>query len=232
MAVSDRLQQMSRFLTQTQLWQGVSPESIDAIAAIAIVQPYAKGALIFSEGEAGRGFFMVQSGRVKVFKLSPDGKEQILHVFGTGDHFAEVAALDGQCFPASAATLDPTTLVFFPQEALVNLLQHHPTLALNILAAFARRLRQFTRLIEALSLKAVPSRLAAYILALSDQAQQADTVTLDVTKGQLAAAIGTIPETLSRVFLKLSQEGLIALNGSQITVLDRHKLRQLSQGQT
>ena len=228
--MSESLNNLKTFLAQTQLWQGLATEGIDAIAKIAISRTYGKGQVIFSEGEAGCGFFVIRSGRVKVFKLSPYGKEQILHVFGVGDHFAEVAALDGRCFPASAAALESTTVLFFPQETFVVLLRQHPTLAINVLASFARRLRQFTQLIEALSLKEAPSRLAAYLLALSEQANQADTVNLDLTKGQLAAVIGTIPETLSRLFLKLSQEGLIELNGSRITVLDRQQLQQLSLG--
>ena len=229
-SVSESLDGLKTFLAQTQLWQGLSSDCIDLVAKIAVLQTYSKGRLIFSEGEAGRGFFILRSGRVKVFKVSPEGKEQILHVFCTGDHFAEVAALDGQCFPASAAALESAAVLFFSREAFVDFLQHHPTLAINVLASFARRLRQFTQLIEALSLKAVPSRLAAYLLALSEQANHADTVKLDLTKGQLAAVIGTIPETLSRVFLKLSREGLIELNGSRITVLDRQQLEQLSLG--
>lgn len=229
-SVSESLNDLQAFLAKTQLWQGLSSDCIDLVAKIAVLKTYGKGELIFSEGEAGRGFFIIRSGRVKVFKVSPDGKEQILHMFGAGEHFAEVAALDGQCFPASAAALESTTVLFFSREAFVNFLQHHPTLAINVLASFARRLRQFTQLIEALSLKAVPCRLAAYLLALSEQANHANTINLDLTKGQLAAVIGTIPETLSRVFLKLSQEGLLELNGSQITILDRQQLKCLSLG--
>ena len=229
--MSEALDDLKIFLAQTQLWHGLSSNCIDLVAKIAVPQTYGKGRLIFSEGEAGRGFFIIRSGRVKVFKVSPEGKEQILRVFGAGEHFAEVAALDGQCFPASAAALESTTVLFFPRAAFVDFLQRHPTLAINVLASFARRLRQFTQLIEALSLKAVPSRLAAYLLALSEQANHADTVELDLTKGQLAAVIGTIPETLSRVFLKLSQEGLIELKGSRITLLDRQQLKHLSLGE-
>ena len=228
--MSDSQDDLQAFLAQSQLWQGLSSDCLDLVAKMAVTQTYGKGRLIFSEGEDGRGFFIIRSGRVKVFKVSPEGKEQILRVFGVGEHFAEVAALDGQCFPASAAALELTATVFFPREAFVDFLQHHPTLAINVLASFARRLRQFTQLIEALSLKAVPSRLAAYILALSEQAHHADTIELDLTKGQLAAVIGTIPETLSRVFLKLGQEGLIELNGSRITVLDRQQLNHLRLG--
>jgi len=172
---------------------------------------------------------VVQSGRVKVFQLSATGREQILHVFETGDNFAEVPVLDGQCFPASAAALEPTEVLFFPRQFFLRLLEQHPTLAINMLKSFARHLRRFSHLVDNLSLREVPGRLAAYLLQLSEQANDADQVDLDLTKRQLAARLGTIPETLSRVFYRLSREGVIAVEGTQITLHDRDRLRAMSQ---
>ncbi|HBB33323.1 MAG TPA: Crp/Fnr family transcriptional regulator [Cyanobacteria bacterium UBA8803] len=205
-------------------------EQLDAIAQIAIAKTYAKGEIIFEEGEEGRGFFVVCSGRVKVFKISAEGKEQILGLFGPKDHFAEVPAFDGQCFPASAAALEKSQLLFFPRSAFLGLLEQHPTIAIAMLAIFARHLRQFARLIEDLSLKEVPGRLAAYLLYLSEHNCTSSEVELDMTKAQLAAVLGTIPETLSRVFAKLGQEGLIAINGSRIQLLDRQRLTAWAEG--
>lgn len=172
---------------------------------------------------------MIQTGRIKVFKLSPEGREQILHVFGSGDHFAEVPALDGQCFPAAAAALEPTTVLFFPRQPFLHLLEQQPALAINLLRSFARHLRQLSHLVDTLALREVPARLAAYVLRLAE-GQAATTVVLDLPKTQLAAQLGTIPETLSRVFGKLTREGLMALDGNQVTILDRRGLQQLAQG--
>ena len=215
---------MKDFLGTTQMFRGLPPEQLDAVAEIAIYQTYAKKETIFLEGEEGRGFFIIVSGRVKVFKLSADGKEQILHFFESGDHFAEVPAFDGECFPASAAALEKTEVLFFPRETFLKLLENHPSLAINLLSIFARYLRRFAKLIDDLSLKEVPGRLAVYLLELSASNDGNSEVKLTMTKGQLAARLGTIPETLSRVLAKMSKDGLIAINGSSIRLLDRNGL--------
>ena len=156
-----------------------------------------RGSRFFFEGDRCLGFFLVQSGRVKVYKTSPDGKEQILHWFERGDRFAEVPAFDGGCYPASAAALEQTSVILIPSQALLALVEQYPSLAFNLLAGLSRNLRRFANLIDTLSLKDVSSRLAGYLLELSDR-QNANPVELDLAKGQLAAFLGTIPETLSR----------------------------------
>ncbi len=210
------------------MFRGLPPEQLEAVAEIAIAQTYAKKETIFWEGEEGKGFFVIVSGRVKVFKLAADGKEQILHFFETGDHFAEVPAFDGERFPASAAALEKTEVLFFPRETFLKLLENNPSLAINLLSIFARYLRRFAKLIDDLSLKEVPGRLAVYLLELSASNDGASEVKLTMTKGQLAARLGTIPETLSRVFSKMSEEGSIAINGSSIKLLDRNGLMVLA----
>lgn len=212
------------FLRDTPMFGGLPPKQYTALAAIAQVQTYTKGEAIFWQGEPGKGFFIVTAGKVKIFQTSLSGKEQILNFFGTGEHFAEVPAFDGGCFPVSAAALEDTELLFFPRVDFLNLITEYPSLALNILAIFAGHLRKLVNLVETVSLKEVPGRLAAYLLTLSERQGNQDTVELDITRGQLAAVIGTIPETLSRGLAKLSQEGLISVNGLNITLIDKEKL--------
>jgi len=210
------------------MFRGLPPEQLEAVAEIAIAQTYAKKQTIFWEGEEGKGFFIIVSGRAKVFKLSADGKEQILHFFETGDHFAEVPAFDGERFPASAAALEKTEVLFFPRETFLKLLENNPSLAINLLSIFARYLRRFAKLIDDLSLKEVPGRLAVYLLEFSASNDGVSEVQLTMTKGQLAARLGTIPETLSRVFSKMSEEGLISIDGSSIRLLNRNGLMVLA----
>ncbi len=216
-------------LGAAQLFQGLSQDELWALAQIAQLQIYAKGESLFHQGDAGIGFFVIQTGRIKVFQLSATGREQILHIFAEGDHFAEVPALDGQPFPASAAALDPTQVLLFPRQAFLDLLYHNPTLSINLLKSFARHLRRFSRLVDNLSLREVPGRLAAYLLALSEQAHNSHQIELDINKGHLAALLGTIPETLSRVFYKLTQDGVIDVEGSTIRLLDLTRLQQLAE---
>lgn len=220
------------FLSQTVLFQGLPEAQLAELTKLAIVQPYSKGDMIFHQGDEGIGFFVIQVGRVKVFKVSPDGKEQILHIFSEGDHFAEVPALDGDCFPASAAAMSKAEVLFFPRQAFLQLLEQQPTLAINLLKSFARHLRRFSHLVDSLTLREVPARLVTYLLSLSEQKHGAETVELDLPKGQLAARLGTIPETLSRVFARLSQEGLIEVEGSKVKLLDPHRLQQIVAGKS
>lgn len=228
--VSDKSSALREFIANIQLWRGLPEDQLDALAQIAIAKTYRKGEVIFAEGDEGRGFFVVKLGRVKVYKLSTDGKEQILHFFGDGEHFAEVPVFDGQCFPASAAAVEKSELLFFPRSAFLALLEQHSTLAIAMLAVSARHLRRMAQIIENLSLKEVPGRLAVYLLYLSERNGKGEEVELDMTKTQLAAFLGTIPETLSRVFAKMSQDGLITLDGSRIKLLNRERLKVLAEG--
>ncbi|WP_199249137.1 Crp/Fnr family transcriptional regulator [[Phormidium] sp. ETS-05] len=218
------------FLGQTLLFRGLSAQTLEALGSIALRRTYYKNETIFWEGDEGSGFFIVISGRVKVFKATPAGKEQILQLFSTAEHFAEVAAFDGEPFPASAAAVENSEVLFFPRSAFLSLLQQHPSLAVNMLAIFARHLRRLARVIEDLALRDVPQRLAVYLLYLQERQGGAIEVELDITKGQLAALLGTIPETLSRGFAKLSQTGAIAVDGSKIRVLESDRLRDLAEG--
>ena len=119
-----------------------------------------------------------------------------------------------------------TKTIFFPRDKFVLLVQANPSIALNMLAVLSRRLRMFASQIENLSLKEVPERLAGYLLYLSHEHGDSDEVELDISKGQLASLLGTIPETLSRIFAKMSDEGLIQVNGKKISLLNRQALTE------
>jgi CRP/FNR family transcriptional regulator len=209
------------------LFTGLSKAQYEALARICLRRSCRKGERLFSEGDEGTGFYMVVTGRVKIFKVSVEGKEQILHLFGPGESFGEVSVFTGQGFPADAVTSVQTVLLFFPRVAFSALIQKDPTLALNMLAQLSGRLRHFADLIEDLSLKEVPGRLAKYLLYLSGGNGDGE-VALDVSKGQLASLLGTIPETLSRILARMHQQGLIRLRGSQIQILDRPGIEQIA----
>lgn len=214
------------------IFQGLPLEQLAELSNLAIAQSYDKGEILFHQGDEAIGFFVVRSGRVKVFKLSVDGKEQILHIFNERNHFAEVPALDGECFPASASAIEKSVVLFFPRQPFLDLLEQRPTLAINLLKSFARHLRRFSNLVDTLALQDVPARLATYLLSLSEQMSNAEMVELDLPKGQLAARLGTIPETLSRVMSRLSGQGLIQMDGGKIKLLDLDRLNQLAVGKS
>lgn len=214
-----------KIIRACQLFSGLPDVQLDEVSAIALVKKYPRAETIFFEGDIAQGFYLVAEGRVKIFKMSFEGKEQILHIFGPGEPFGEVPVFHGQPFPANAFTLIKSTLLYFPRQPFVDLVTGNPSLALNMLAMLSLRLRRFASQIESLSLKEVPGRLAAYLVYLAEEQENRECVTLDIPKGQLASLLGTIPETLSRIFAKMSDEGLIRVEGKDIHLLNLDELQ-------
>jgi CRP/FNR family transcriptional regulator, dissimilatory nitrate respiration regulator len=212
------------------LFEGLPPDQLADLASIAIEKPFARGQTIFSEGDPGTGFYVAVAGRVKIYKISAEGKEQILHIFGAGEPFGEAPVFEGRKFPAHAVALDDSRCLFFPRQAFINLIKSNPSLALNMLGVLSRRLRRFTVLVDDLSLKEVPGRLAAHLLYLSANQRGADNLELEIPKGQLAGLLGTIPETLSRILTKMVKQGFIESEGARIKILDRPALEELAEG--
>lgn len=211
------------------LFKGLSNSACTALAGIVRSRSFRKGEAVFAEGEPGHGFFVVTEGRVKVYKLSAEGKEQILHIFGAGEPFGEVPVFTGRHFPAHAMALESSAMLYFPRDAFIDLISSHPDIALNMMAVLSRRLHTFTDLIENLSLKEVPGRLAAFLLFQCKPDTGSETVRLDISKAQLASILGTIPETLSRIMARMAQDGLIELQGKrEIVIVDRNSLEDLA----
>lgn len=219
-------------LAHVLMFDGLPRDLLAAVASIATSRNFAKGEVIFNDGEEATGFYALAAGRVKIYKLSPEGKEQILHVFGPGESFGEVPVFSGHSYPAYAEALEPSRILFFPRYEFVELIKTKPALALGILADLSRRLRIFTNLIENLSLKEVPGRLAAHLLYLSERQEDSNELTLDLNKTQLASLLGTIPETLSRILARMAREGFIEMmDNRQIRILDRESIEDLATGE-
>ena len=137
------MDEKTNIISSSLLFQGLAEDQLKEIADISIEKRFDKGRLIFNEEDDGNGFYLISEGQVKVFKLSSDGKEQILHIFGPGDPFGEVPVFSGQKFPANAAAIEKVSLLFFPRKTFIELISSRPNLALNMLAVLSKRLRQF-----------------------------------------------------------------------------------------
>ena len=226
------MKKILHIISKTPLFDGLPESQLEDIRKIAVPKHFNKGEVIFIEGDEGVGFFIVVDGKVKIYKVSSEGKEQILHIFGPSEPFGEVPAFTGDRFPAYAEAIKETQVLFFPKDAFVTLIRKDPSLALNMLAILSRRLQRFTNIIENLSLKEVSGRLAVYLLYLSGSKNGADEFSLDISKGQLAGLLGTIPETLSRIFTKMVKQGLINSDSKRfIQILDRKGLEELANGE-
>ena len=216
------------FLSRLQLFNGLPEEDLQALSGIVVERSYAAGQQIFAEGDRAVGLNIVFSGRVKIFKLAPNGKEQILHIMGPGHPSAEVPVFQGGRYPAGADAIEASRILFIPRGGLIDMIRKNPALALDMLAVLSRRLREFAATIENLSLRGVPERLAAYLLHVSDPEKGAAEFDLGIKKGLLANVLGTTGESVSRVLAKMSQAGMLRVQGKKIAILDRRALADVA----
>jgi len=184
--------------------------------------------MVFGPTQKAEQFYVVLRGEVKIYKVSARGDEQILHLYGAGETFGEAAMLAGIDFPAFAQALEDSELMVVSRASLRRLIEVQPELAMRMMAGLSAKLREFNRLIEELSLKEVPSRLAGVLLREARRTGR-PTIKLKQTKRQLAARIGTISETLSRALAKMKAQGLIEVRGNEIEVLDESALEELAE---
>ena len=180
-------------LRRTSLFEGLDEAHTRELIRRARRRRFGPGQTVFLQGDRAEGLYVVLAGRVKVFKTSPKGREQILMIMGEGDPVGEVAVLSGESYPASAEALDAGELLHIPRQAFLDLITKEPEVAMRLLAALSSRLRSFTSLIEDLSLREVAERLAAHLLTLAGEGQADQVVDLTVSKAQLSAAVGTVP---------------------------------------
>lgn len=195
----------------------------------------AKNQYLFFQDDAAERLFVVQSGRVRIFKTSPEGKEQVLMMAGPGDSFGEAAFFSGGNYPATAMMEEEGHLISFPRVQFVQLIQDNSSLAMNMIARLSMLLHHLTRVIQRISLEDVNTRLAGYILGMAEnipeQADKAEKrIVLSEKKMLLASILGTIPETLSRSFARLSKLGVILVKGQAITILNMSKLIEIASG--
>lgn len=213
-------------VSANNIFSGLDEVNLKKISSIAITMNFARGEMIFFENDPGNGFYLIKSGKVKIYKMSAEGKEQILHIMGPGEIFAEVAVFQGRSFPANSQALAKSTLEFYPKDKFIGIIEETPQLALNLLGLLSTRLRQFGKQIESLALKEVPRRLADYLLVLAEEEESLE-LDLPISKEQLARLLGTAPETLSRVLTQFSNQGVLTIKGRRIVIIEKNTLENI-----
>ena len=221
-------------LKRCPLFAGLKEEDLKRILAISSTKRIAKKEILFSDEEEAKGFYVLLSGKVKLYKISPEGKEQILHVVSAPDAFAEAALFLEGTYPAFAEALGDSHLLFIPKRDFIQLIERNPQLSLNMIVTLSQFLKKFASLIEELSLKEVSSRIAKYLIdlsmKLSKEGRSPREVELDLSKTQLASKLGTISETLSRTLAKMKAKGIIDVKKNKILILNRETLKELASG--
>ena len=203
------------------------------ISEISRIEQFKKNHHIFLENDAYRGFYIMLKGSVKVYRVSAEGKEYILHLRKPPQPFADVPLFEeGGNYPANAQVLEDSVLLFIPKEEFTELIRKNPSIAFKMLAGFAKRMRNMTNKMEEISTKEVSNRIARFII---EEIEKNGSVKLEepflrltISKSTVATYLGTITETLSRTFKKFQDENIIVVNGKKIFVKNLKKLRQLA----
>ncbi len=208
---------------------------IERLVARCVPRTVGPGFVLFRAGDRCAGLYVVLDGSVRIFRMSPDGKEQTLAVEGPGRPVAELPLFDGGLYPASAATTEPSRLMFLPRGEFEHAFRTDPDVAASVVRALGARLRHMVQLVETLAFRDVAARLA---MVLADYAERtgvatADGVTLklDRTQEELAAEIGTARESVSRALRQLADRKLIVTrSGARLVVVPPAQLRAWARG--
>jgi CRP/FNR family transcriptional regulator, cyclic AMP receptor protein len=214
-------------LRKLPLFARLTDESLNAVAERAVFRNVTRDTVLFRCGEPCRGLYIVVSGRVRVYRSNPDGREQVLHTQETGQPLAEVPLFDGGPYPASARAMEDSRLLFLGSDSFAWLYRTHPEIAEATIRELGRRLRRMVQLVEKISLRDVHARVAITLLEYGraeGELPVGGTFQLPRTQEQLAAELGTTRESVSRAFARLKKEGLIAQRGTRIQILDAREL--------
>lgn len=212
----------------------LSPELRARIAGVARIAAFERGALIFAEGDPSDAFMVIVSGRVKVFKSTPAGKEIILEIFGAGDPLGAVAVYEGAPFFASALALEPADILRIEQPVFFKLLESDPVLVRGLLSGLTIRLAELTRRLAELSGARVETRFARLFLKLCDQIGKPDRggifVAMPLSRQELADLTGTTIETAIRIMSRWQKEDVLHTEKDGFVVIDRGALEEASAG--
>jgi CRP/FNR family transcriptional regulator len=210
-------------LKNCRLFSDLNAAELQLIEPMATRKEFRKGQIIFSEGAPPRGFFLVVSGAVKIFRIGPDGRERVLHVVGANDSFAEASLFMAE-YPASAEALAPTVVIAVDKNSFKQLLAKDAKLSFKIMGALVKWLAQMRNALTDLTTKEVPARFASYVLSLPEP------LTVPMSKTTVAQMLGTTKETFSRLLNRLARARILTYRGNQIKILQRQRLIALAAG--
>lgn len=219
--------EIQSFLSKIFLFESLTEDQIELVADFSSIKRINKGEHLFSELQAATAFFYVISGSMKIYKLSSDGAEQIIHIQTAGDLVAEAIIFEFDTYPAFCRALEDTELIRFSKTEFLALLHHFPEIAFRIMAAYSRRLRQLIEKIEELSLHDIKARLANFLINNYSIKNNKKLIELPYTKKDLASILGTIPETLSRTLTMFKKTGLIVEQNNEIEIRNLAKLKSM-----
>lgn len=219
-------------LRTTPIFSRLSPADRQTIGAVSAVREFKRGETIFEQDSPSEAFYAITSGRVKIFKLMPNGKDLILEVFGPGDPLGAVAAYMGRPFPASASALEDTTCVVIPRPAFFRLLEQNPSLVRGLLLGLTTRLVELTNRLAELSGGRIEPRFARLFLKLADQMGRVERggifIPLALSRQELADMTGTTIETCIRIMSRWGKQDIVRTEKDGFVITDRKGLEALA----
>lgn len=216
-------------MRRCSLFQGISKDDLHQIAALTVMKRLDKGDYLFHEGTAVHGIYLVKSGAIKVHRVNPVGKEQVIHIFRPIESFAEEALMSETGYPADACATEPSEVLLIQKSGFIAMLRRQPDLALCLLRSMNHHLEILVGLLDDLTLKDVKTRFANWLLQQCPDpaSREPFSIQLPTTKRVLAAELGTVSETLSRTVAKFRDLKLLTVEGNTVTLLCPVKLTQL-----
>lgn len=219
---------VSTVLKSIPLFAALTEPEIEFLSARTAVRTYSPGELLFSEGQPCAGLYLIASGRIRIFKVSPNGREQVLAIDGPGSSVAEIPVFDGGNYPASASVGERAELLFISRKDFRAVCLEHPEVALKVLQVVGARLRRLVGIVEELSFTTVRHRMISWLLRHASTGRgtsdRTAVISLGASHQELASEIGTVRELVSRNLARLQAQGFIQVNGREITILDQAAL--------
>ncbi len=219
---------VSEILRRVPIFNGLTEPEFQFLAERAVPRDYHKGEILFTEGDSCTGLFVIESGHVRIFKSSPNGREQILTIEGPGSSVAELPLFDGGTYPASSAAVADARIYFISKQDFHSLCLVHPQVPLKVLKVVGGRLRKLVGIIEELSFTTVRSRLISVLIRLAKTGKKTAAgieIQLPPSNQDLASEIGTVRELVSRNLSRLQAEELISMDAKTVIIPDIERLQ-------
>ena len=233
--LTDQVEATARLLGRLAIFSELDAAVIRQLAERCVARDYAARKVLFASGDECRGLYVIETGRVRIFRTSPDGKEQVLHIEGPGRPVAELPLFDGGTYPASAMTTEPSRLIFLARTAFETMYRTHPDVAHAVIRGLGKRLRHLVHVTETLAFHDVAARLAMLLVGYAERAGVATPggveLKLERTQEELSLEVGTARESVSRAMRQLKRSGLIqSPSRNRLLIPDIAKLRARAQG--
>jgi len=218
----------SQTLARAPIFSGLAESEMGFLSQHTVRRHLSAGEIVFGEGDACAGLYVIESGHVRIFKSSSGGREHVLSIEGPGSSVAELPVFDGGAYPASGVAIDTVTVLFVSKKDFHSLCLAHPEVALKVLRVVGARLRRLVGIIEELSFTTVRHRLASFLLRTAHKegkrTPEGVQIELTISNQELAAQIGTVRELVSRNLSRLQAEGMIKIDGRNVIVSDLNAL--------